>query len=150
MAVSPDHGASNKWPGPVHFGVRGKVGTRDGMETCCLQAGLDRSGCGITKYSSSHSFNPLLLSKSAANLSVQKVKRIALCCVSLTCFHSPPTCSSSISSLKCPCVPANSAHTCFPHPYEPCMIQKLPVITLSHTYDFRILHRRGRTYKSKL
>jgi len=36
------------------------------------KAGLDRSGCGITKYSSSHSFNPLLLSKSAANLSVQK------------------------------------------------------------------------------
>jgi len=36
------------------------------------KAGLDKSGCGITKYSSSHSFNPLLLSKSAANLSVKK------------------------------------------------------------------------------
>jgi len=38
------------------------------------KAGLDKSGCGITKYSSSHSFNPLLLSKSAttANLALQK------------------------------------------------------------------------------
>ena len=38
-----------------------------------FQAGLDKAGCGITKYSSSHSFNPLLLSKSAVNLSIQKV-----------------------------------------------------------------------------
>jgi len=38
------------------------------------KAGLatSASGCGITKYSSSHSFNPLLLSKSAHNLSVKK------------------------------------------------------------------------------
>jgi len=36
------------------------------------KAGLDKAGCGITKYSSSHSFNPLLLSKSAVNLSIQK------------------------------------------------------------------------------
>ena len=46
-----------------------------------LQAGLARSttggleaeGCGITKYSSAHSFNPLLVSKSTQNLSVKKV-----------------------------------------------------------------------------
>ena len=46
-----------------------------------LQAGLTRSstggleaeGCGITKYSSAHSFNPLLVSKSTQNLSVKKV-----------------------------------------------------------------------------
>ena len=46
-----------------------------------LQAGLARSstggleaeGCGITKYSSAHSFNPLLASKSTQNLSVKKV-----------------------------------------------------------------------------
>jgi len=38
------------------------------------KAGLasSASGCGITKYSSAHSFNPLLLSKSAHNLSVKK------------------------------------------------------------------------------
>lgn len=36
------------------------------------KAGLDKSGCGITKYSSSHSFNPLLMSKSAANISIKK------------------------------------------------------------------------------
>ena len=44
-----------------------------GFVHACFQAGLEKAGCGITKYSSSHSFNPLLLSKSAVNLSVQKV-----------------------------------------------------------------------------
>ena len=44
-----------------------------------FQGGLTKStgggieGCGITKYSGSHSFNPLLLSKSSNNLSVKKV-----------------------------------------------------------------------------
>ena len=45
----------------------------NGVVHACFQVGLEKAGCGITKYSSSHSFNPLLLSKSAVNLSVQKV-----------------------------------------------------------------------------
>jgi len=42
------------------------------------KAGLTKStgggieGCGITKYSGSHSFNPLLVSKSSSNLSIRK------------------------------------------------------------------------------
>ena len=51
------------------------------MSDGTLQANLANSSsggleaCGITKYSASHSFNPLLLSKSTQNLSVKKVER---------------------------------------------------------------------------
>merc|ERR1712106_1197380 len=48
---------------------RGSLATQE-----VYKAGLatSASGCGITKYSGSHSFNPLLLSKSAHNLSIKK------------------------------------------------------------------------------
>ena len=56
----------------VHV-ARGFIHSSVEFVHACFQAGLEKAGCGITKYSSSHSFNPLLLSKSAVNLSVQKV-----------------------------------------------------------------------------
>ena len=59
-----------------------------GFVHACFQAGLEKAGCGITKYSSSHSFNPLLLSKSAVNLSVQKVGDKA-CLLSLDLNQTP-------------------------------------------------------------
>ncbi len=47
-----------------------------------LQRSLSTGGCSITKYSSSHSFNPLMSSKSELNLSAKKV--VSRLCVS--CF----------------------------------------------------------------
>ena len=50
-------------------------------ERYVLQADLAKSSsggleaCGITKYSASHSFNPLLISKSTQNLSIKKVEK---------------------------------------------------------------------------
>ncbi len=45
-----------------------------------LQRSLSTGGCSITKYSSSHSFNPLMSSKSELNLSAKKV--VSRLCVS--------------------------------------------------------------------
>ena len=64
------------------FDISGVVKLETSLQVLAmLQAGLARSstggleaeGCGITKYSSAHSFNPLLASKSTQNLSVKKV-----------------------------------------------------------------------------
>ena len=70
----------------VHV-ARGDSHRYEGWVLLCMpavQAGLEKAGCGITKYSSSHSFNPLLLSKSAVNLSVQKVGDTTRACRPLT------------------------------------------------------------------
>ncbi len=47
-----------------------------------LQRSLSTGGCSITKYSSSHSFNPLMSSKSELNLSAKKVvSRLCVSCL---------------------------------------------------------------------
>jgi hypothetical protein len=54
----------------------------DEAEKTQLQRSLSTGGCSITKYSSSHSFNPLMSSKSELNLSAKKVvSRLCVSCL---------------------------------------------------------------------